>query len=163
MVFTCSQCEFSSPRQDVVKRHHSSFYGSPVQYQCNRCPYSTSRSNNFYHHLKLCRRPREASIPPPPSKKARQVEPEPSKLRPSVIVTNSSIPPQPSRCSVIQPTPNPVAGPSNPNYPWQVRKVLMLYWGNTVPILRNTSELHLMQKVASKHKSTWNVNSNKPI
>ena len=39
------------------------------------------------------------------------------------------------------------------NSPWQVRKILMLYLGNTVPRLRNTSELHLMQKVASNHKS----------
>ena len=112
MVFTCPQCGVTFNHQQSLNRHKKTHEG--VQFQCNRCEYTTSWRDNFNHHLKFCRRPIEA--PPPPSKKVREVEPEPSKLRPPTSVARPSVI-QLHQRSVIDPTPPPVATVARPSNP----------------------------------------------
>ena len=104
MVFTCHLCETAFNQLTNLRRHEKIHEGKT--YDCDECSQTFGRIDNLKHH-------KQAKHDAPPTKKIRQIEPEPSKppTRPSVIVANPShIPPPPP------PPPSPVAEPELINH-----------------------------------------------
>ena len=129
MEFACPHCEdVSFNQQFALNRHIRQIHSGHKRFSCDRCGYMTDRNYQMFEHQKRgCGKRKAHPLPSPPSKKARQdepptfnrpreLEPEPSKLRPSrpSVIQPSNPVAAPSRPSVIQPS-NPVAGPSRPS------------------------------------------------
>ncbi|XP_023037889.1 uncharacterized protein LOC111519855 isoform X2 [Drosophila willistoni] len=54
-MFSCSECNFKSPRRSNVQRHHQRQHGEKKSeetiYQCNCCSYTTNMPYNFRRHI----------------------------------------------------------------------------------------------------------------
>ena len=112
MGHTCSECHSTFKHFRSLIRHKKTHKTHEIKtYKCQQCPSSFTRRDNLQRHIS------DHHPIPPPTKKIRKIEPEPSKptTRPSVIVANSNPhpPPQPFKrpWQDVQPPPQPIKRP----------------------------------------------------
>ncbi len=112
MGHTCSECHSTFKHFRSLIGHKKTHKTHEIKtYKCQQCPSSFTRRDNLQRHIS------DHHPIPPPTKKIRKIEPEPSKptTRPSVIVANSNPhpPPQPFKrpWQDVQPPPPPLKRP----------------------------------------------------
>ncbi|KAF2343579.1 Zinc finger C2H2-type, partial [Trinorchestia longiramus] len=52
VIYSCTECSYSTNRKDHLLRHHNQHTGKGMQY-CPHCPYSTVRKEHMKRHVKL--------------------------------------------------------------------------------------------------------------